>query len=158
MVVVRAGVPGDAGALSALALQSKAYWGYDEMFLEACQSELTLSAGDAAEGVLVAEDDRHLLGFSRVTGWPPVGELNALFVDPPHIGTGVGRLLLRATIIAARHRGLEALEFDADPGAEPFYRSQGAVVVGRSPSGSVAGRVLPRMRLELVQRSDPVSR
>nr|WP_211354784.1 hypothetical protein [Stackebrandtia albiflava] len=45
---------------------------------------------------------------------------------------------------------MNAENWDADPGAEPFYRRMGAVRIGEAPSGSVPGRVLPRMTVRLV--------
>ena len=39
---VRAARPAEAEAISALALRSKAHWGYDPAFLEACREDLTI--------------------------------------------------------------------------------------------------------------------
>ena len=44
MLSSRSAKPEEADALSALAFRSKAYWGYGAEFLEACRSELTLTA------------------------------------------------------------------------------------------------------------------
>jgi len=38
---------------------------------------------------------------------------------------------------------------DADPGAEPFYARFGARRTGEVPSGSIEGRMLPRMAFVL---------
>src|SRR3546814_14945630 len=43
----------ECGSLSALALRSKAYWGYDSAFLQACRDELTVSPKAAAAGRVV---------------------------------------------------------------------------------------------------------
>jgi len=82
-VVVRAARPAEAGAISALALRSKGHWGYDEGFLAACREELTIRP-EWCDGVrlVVAEQAGELLGYARVAGEPPVGELAGLFVDP----------------------------------------------------------------------------
>lgn len=149
-VAVRAAHPGEAAALSALALRSKGSWGYDEAFMEACRADLTVPAADCdGVGVRVAERDGALLGFARVTGSPPAGVLADLFVEPSAIGTGVGRLLLADALARAAERGFDALDLDSDPHAEPFYLSAGAVRIGTSPSASVPGRVLPRLRMRV---------
>lgn len=151
MATIRRARPDEAGAVSALALRSKAHWGYDEDFLEACRAELTYGPDRLrSEPFYVAEEqDGDLAGFYRLSGTPPEGELAALFVDPPRIGTGLGGRLLRHAVARAQRQGMEVLWLEADPGAEPFYAHAGFVTVGVSPSGSVPGRVLPRMRRDL---------
>jgi hypothetical protein len=39
---IRRALPGEAASLSALALRSKALWGYDAAFIEACRASLTV--------------------------------------------------------------------------------------------------------------------
>jgi hypothetical protein len=38
---------------------------------------------------------------------------------------------------------------EADPDAAPFYRRLGARDAGLAPSGSIAGRMLPKLVVEL---------
>ena len=148
--MIRPATGAEAGEISALALRSKAYWGYDEAFLEACRAELTYAAEDCASGdVFVAEADGVLAGFCVVRGSGDEGELEALFVDLPWIGTGAGGRLLRHALDVARARGIVRLVLDADPGAEPFYAHHGARRTGEVPSGSIPGRTLPRMVFDL---------
>ncbi|MGC3994170.1 MAG: GNAT family N-acetyltransferase [Propionicimonas sp.] len=149
-VRVRAARAEEAAALSDLALRSKGHWGYPAEFLEACRAELTLTAQECASGdVLVAERDGVVLGFAALGGTAPAGRLDALFVDPPAIGTGVGRLLLEHALAEACRRGFATVTLDADPGAAPFYAKHGGVRTGTAPSGSIAGRDLPVFTFEL---------
>ncbi|UYM06216.1 GNAT family N-acetyltransferase [Solicola gregarius] len=153
-VRVRPAVSAEAAILSALALRSKAHWGYSAEFLAACADELTFSPPQLASGTAsVAEVAGSVAGFSLLKGGPPEGELAALFVDPPYIGEGVGRRLLEDALAAARRLGFRRVRLDSDPGAEPFYARFGARRVGESPSGSIPGRVLPRMEFTLEARS-----
>jgi GNAT superfamily N-acetyltransferase len=147
-VSVRPARPGEAGAVSGLALRSKGFWGYDAAFLEACREDLTIEAG-WCDGVrlVVAERDGVLLGYARVAGDAPVGELAGLFVDPDAIGSGVGGLLLREALRIAAGLGMRTLEIDSDPNAEPFYRHAGAVRVGEAVSTVDPDRRLPRLVL-----------
>ncbi len=157
-VTLRPGRPDQAAALSALAVRSKGHWGYDATFLDACRDELTLAAAEAAAAT-VAEVRGVLAGFVLLAdlaerGDPGTtgvnrdeGELAMLFVDPPFIGHGVGRLLLASAVRAAAGRGWSGLRIESDPGAEAFYLAAGATRVGRVPSGSVAGRELPLLEL-----------
>ncbi|MFF5895954.1 GNAT family N-acetyltransferase [Streptomyces argenteolus] len=147
---LRPGRSAEAAALTGLALRSKAHWGYDEAFLEACREELTLRPDDLTGGrALVAEEDGRVLGFTTVSGEPPRGALAMMFVEPDTIGRGVGRLLFERTMDQARGLGFGRLTIDADPNAEAFYRTMGAVRTGATPSGSIPGRVLPQLEITL---------
>jgi ribosomal protein S18 acetylase RimI-like enzyme len=53
--------------------------------------------------LLVAEDQRHVIGFTAVH--PPDDEMFLLFVHPEHAGRGVGRMLLEAAHDALRAAG-----------------------------------------------------
>jgi GNAT superfamily N-acetyltransferase len=149
-VLVRPARAAEAGALSELALRSKAHWGYDAAFMAACKDELTVDVGDVADRrAMVAERDGRILGFATLEGQPPTGVLGMMFVEPQAIGQGIGRLLFEHTVAVGRELGFTRLTLDADPNAEPFYRAMGAVQAGSSPSGSLAGRTLPHMVVTL---------
>ena len=148
--VLRPARPDEAAAISALALRSKAHWGYDEAFLAACRDDLTIDP-TWCDGVrlVVAEADGTPLGYCRVAGRPPVGELAGLFVDPAGIGQGLGGRLLRYAADLADRLGMHTLTIDSDPYAEPFYLHAGAVRVGGTPSTVRPGRLLPRLELDV---------
>lgn len=148
-LVLRAALPAEVGALSELAMRSKAYWGYDAAFLEACRDELTFTATDVAR-IVVAESGGALVGMYTVDGRPPHGVLGNLWVDPSLIGSGIGRQLWSHAISSARARGFSHLMIDADPNAEGFYLKMGAERVGETPSGSLPGRVLPLLQVSTV--------
>ena len=149
-MLMRAARADEAGSLSALAGRSKAYWGYDEAFMEACRDELTVSAAEVtARRATVAEHDGRILGFATLEGRPPQGTLGMLFVDPDSIGKGIGRLLFDHMVVMARDLGFVRLLVDADPNAEPFYVAMGAERIGSTPSGSIPGRTLPLLALHL---------
>ncbi|MEV5947590.1 GNAT family N-acetyltransferase [Streptomyces sp. NPDC051993] len=145
-VLIRPARATEARMLTAVALRSKAHWGYDAELMEACREELTVAANEVTRRrAMVADRDGHILGFTTLEEEPPTGVLGMMFVDPRAIGQGIGRLLFEHTIAAGRDLGFTQLTIDADPNAEPFYRAMGAVRVGNVPSGSIAGRVLPQM-------------
>lgn len=155
---IRPARPDEADALTALAMRSKAYWGYSTEFMDACRDELTVTEEDIAGNrlaVIVAETGNSLVGYFSLSG---LGldecELDALFVDPPHIAQGIGRQLMDQAIAVAHQHGARSLLIQCDPNAERFYRAAGAVKVGERESGSIPGRFLPEFRLTLV-RIDP---
>jgi GNAT superfamily N-acetyltransferase len=150
MVELRPARPEEAALLSELALRSKAHWGYSAKFLDSARVQLTLTPSSVTEArVTVAEVGGRVVGFYAVEGAPPEGELSHLWVDPPSIGTGVGRRLWEHAVDTAHAAGFTSLHLDADPNAEGFYLAMGAVRIGASPSAVVPGRMLPAMRIAL---------
>ncbi|HEY8617139.1 GNAT family N-acetyltransferase [Phenylobacterium sp.] len=137
-------------ALSALALRAKASWGYPPAFLEACRDELTLTPEKVAGwDIWVAELDGRPAGMIALRMAGLDAELEDFFVEPELQARGVGSALMSTFLDAARARGAIAVALDADPHAEPIYARFGFTTVGRSPSGSIPGRWLPRMRMRL---------
>jgi GNAT superfamily N-acetyltransferase len=148
-IVVRKAVWEEADVLTDLALRAKAGWGYDAAFMEACREELTMTpARMAAWQVWLAELDGALAGMIALN-LTNGAEVEDFFVEPLYQGRGVGAALMATLLEACRAAGVATLEVDADPNAEDIYEKLGFVTVGRSPSGSIPGRTLPRMRLDL---------
>ncbi|MFD5431459.1 GNAT family N-acetyltransferase [Kitasatospora sp. NPDC127067] len=147
---IRPARPDEAALLTGIALRSKAYWGYDEAFMAACRAELTVDAGVIERSAtVVAEHGGQVLGFVSLSGGPPTGSLDQLFVEPESIGRGVGRALFEQARGLAVELGLRRLTIDSDPNAEPFYLAMGATRIGSVPSGSIPGRELPLLVLDL---------
>lgn len=149
--VIRPATAGEAEDLSALAMRSKAYWGYSVEFMQACRDELTYSAHYIRDNpVFVAEAGASVVGFyalERISAGE--AELTAMFVEPEHIGRGFGRALISHAKKTARGQGIEAIIIQGDPNAVAFYQAAGGVRCGERESGSVPGRVLPLFRIRL---------
>jgi len=149
---LRPAVPEDADALTALALRSKAYWGYDDAFMKACVTELTITPERiAAEDMTVAETDGIIAGMVALASGDSdnVRELEDMFVDTPFIGSGLGARLMAHAEDTARSQGATHIDVDTDPNAQGFYEKCGYRLTGTSPSASIPGRILPRLRLDL---------
>jgi GNAT superfamily N-acetyltransferase len=145
----------EAGALSSLAIRSKARWGYDAEFLEACRPALTLDPSELrARRAVVAEDESgQVVGFYTLDGAPPMAELGNLWIEPAHLRRGVGRRLWDHAVAAAEAIGCTAVLIDADPHAEGFYLAMNAERIGAVPSTVVPGRMLPRLRYRISART-----
>ena len=140
----------EAAALSKLALRSKAHWGYDAVFIDACRDDLTLSGDDIRRGlVFVLEDDGHMVGFYALWGADDEALLTDLFVEPGRIGHGYGRRLWDHGIETARRLGYPVVTLHSDPYAEGFYLAMGAERIGLVPSTVFPDRLLPIMRFDL---------
>lgn len=148
---IRRAHPAEASALSALALRSKAHWGYDAGFLAACRDDLTLTADDIATStVYVVDGEVSPLGFYRLLQQDDgVAELDALFVEPGAMGQGVGKRLWQHAVATAATLGCSEIVLQSDPQAEGFYLAMGAQRAGESASTVMPGRMLPLMRFRL---------
>ena len=147
-VHIRRACEADAAQLSELAFRSKASNGYDDRFMEACRAELTIRPADFAKrDFWIAENDAGaILGFAGL--WHVADglvEVDPIYVEPAIKGQGVGQILWRQLEEHARTTGASKIGLDSDPFAVPFYQRMGCRVVGEAPSGSIPGRMLPRM-------------
>lgn len=137
-------------SLSELCMRSKAVWGYDAAFLAACRRELSFDPRDlAASEIAVAARGDSILGVAQVRAAGDQADLLKLFVEPKALRSGVGRALFAWATDVARKMGAARMNIEADPDAAPFYRRLGARDAGLVPSGSIAGRMLPKLVLVL---------
>jgi ribosomal protein S18 acetylase RimI-like enzyme len=113
---------------------------------------------------LVAADDEKVVGYVCLGNYrleqdggalhPYVGEILAIYVDPPHWGTGAGRALLNAALARLAERGFRQVRLwvlAANHQARRFYERAGFTLDGASagypvgrPDGSVVD--LPEVR------------
>jgi hypothetical protein len=110
---IRPARAGEAEALTALCVRSKAHWGYDAAFMRLCVPPLTMS--------------EHSIAEDRV----------------PVASGGVGRLLFEAAVGLARQLGCRRMTILADVNAAPFHGRRGARYLRNEPSDAIPGRVLP---------------
>ena len=151
-VTIRLARLDERAALDALCFRSKAHWGYDSGFMARCRDILFVPAPlIEAELVWVAADaaDRPLglVALDAADGDPI--SLDMLFIEPDAIGRGIGDLLFRHAVSAARGLQATALDIHSDPFAAGFYERMGARRTGEAPSEVLPGRMLPVYRLDL---------
>jgi GNAT superfamily N-acetyltransferase len=145
-MLIRDPLLGEGPVLWALALRSKAAWGYSEEFMAASADELAPSDLSMA-GVAVTGDAA--VGFYTLERGEAQLELGHLFVEPRCWGQGIGRRLLAHASARARVAGYQEILIQGDPNARGFYERCGATCVGERASGSIPGRVLPLFVLPL---------
>jgi len=150
---MRRAEPAQAEFLTELAIRSKAHWGYSKEFMTACRDELTYTADQIEapqSAFFVCMMGDRIIGFHALEKLhPDVAELEALFVDPPYIGRGIGRALIEHALDIARRIGVSSVVIQGDPNAERFYLAAGATRTGDRESNSIPGRQLPMFRIEL---------
>ncbi|MEL6298848.1 MAG: GNAT family N-acetyltransferase [Pseudomonadota bacterium] len=146
MITLRPPVEHELAAVSAMCLRSKAHWGYDAAFMAACVAELTMSTADLMrDAVVIAVADQTIAGVAQVSIDGTDGALEKLFVDPAHMGRGVGRRLFDWALRTAAQRGARGLIVESDPAAAAFYQRMGCIRAGSAPSAVIPGRHLPRL-------------
>ena len=153
LINIRSAQAQEAEKISALAMRSKAYWGYTQEFMEACREELTVTPEKINSDDLhyvIAENESTLIGYYAVEKTAKYEyELEALFVEPEHIGTGIGKALINHAKKKIREMGGKTLIIQSDPNAEKFYRAAGGKLIGKRSSVSISGRILPVFAIEL---------
>jgi predicted N-acetyltransferase YhbS len=152
---VRPARPDEAEALTALAMRSKAHWGYDAAFMELAASDLRIQP-EAIEGAaaFVAENGATMVGFYILADVDGMPTLRDLWVDPPAIGTGVGARLWTHMLVQAQRLGYSTVRVTSEPNAEGFYVKMGARRIGSVESSVEKGRMLPLMEVAVAAFRD----
>lgn len=148
MTSVRAALPTEAETLTALAIRSKAHWGYDAEFMERAAPDLQVTPAVIEEAkAFVAESGKVIVGFYVLALVDDVPMLRDLWVEPSAIGIGVGARLWAHMLGQARGLGYRAVRIHSEPNAEGFYLKMGARRIGSVESSVVQGRMLPLMEI-----------
>ncbi len=149
-LLIRAPDLAELPALSDLCMRSKAAWGYDAAFMAACRRELSFDLHDLKSShIAVATRGEDVVGVAQVRAAGNEADLAKVFVEPAAMRRGVGQALFAWALDTARALGASRMVIEADPDAAPFYRRLGAREAGLVPSGSIAGRMLPKLVIEL---------
>jgi GNAT superfamily N-acetyltransferase len=148
VITFRRASPEAADELKALTLASKAYWGYDQAFMEVASPSLTVTPGYLeANDCWVAEIDGKTVGWFSLVPMPDGLLLDNFFLLPANIGSGVGRLMWEEAVQRARAQGAKRMTLEADPNAAGFYERMGARLMG-SVTATDTGRELPVYEIE----------
>ncbi|WP_205683880.1 GNAT family N-acetyltransferase [Brevibacillus migulae] len=148
MVIIRQAKPEEAGCLTEIALASKAHWGYDQAFMDACRADLTVTEEQIRKKLyFVAEVEGCIAGFYSLAVDGEEAELSNLFISPASIGKGIGKALWTHMIQTAQRHKLVRVTIHSDPYAEGFYRKMGALRCGEVASTVIPGRLLPLLEI-----------
>lgn len=147
LVDIRPASPTDAPRLTVIAHAAKRHWGYSDELMALWDDELTLSPQFiASHPVFCAIREDEIAGFYALSRQGKACELEHMWVDPQHMGAGVGARLFEHAVQTVQSMDGLVLNILSDPHAEGFYRRMGASRMGEAPS-MPEGRTLPRMTL-----------
>jgi GNAT superfamily N-acetyltransferase len=141
VLVVRAGRPGDEPELlRVFAEAARAAWAHivsaEALDAYAARVELPWEL----EGILVAENGEHVVGFARTA--PERCELHLLYTEPAAWGNGAGRMLMDAALATLAASGCEeALLWTEERNERPrrVYERYGWTLDGRRRERDVDG-------------------
>ena len=121
--------------------------------MESCRDELTIerdqiTAHNAFH--VVCEIDGKIVGFYVLRRISPTAfDLHALFIDPGDMGNGHGSHLMAHALQNVSKHGGRTLQIQSDPNATQFYEAAGAYQIGLLESGSIPGRQLPLLQIDV---------
>ncbi len=159
--MARLAIPGDARAIAEVHVRSwqAAYRGVvTDEFLDSLDVDRRAEMiegviRDESKGLLVAEQDGHVAGFSMLAasydeGW---GEVLAIYASPDHWGVGVGYELMAASVEWLQEQGYQRamlMVLENNPRARTFYERQGWSLGKRIRIENIGGRDLTEVRYE----------
>lgn len=147
---IRLARPIESEALSRLAVEARSHWGHDVQELAALPEAVALDWRlFDKRPTFLAELDGEVGGFYQLRLDEPVPVLDHFWVRPAHAASGVGKQLLAHALQEVVRRGHDRLHIDAEPHAERFFLSCGAVRTGEKPAPVTGqpGRVRPQLVL-----------
>lgn len=148
-IMIRHARPDDSETLTHLAQRSKAHWGYDDAFMHAHREGLHVDTAYVnTHPIYVLEHGGAIVGFYALEHIDDAEvDLDFLFIEPAHIGSGFGRMLLEHARRRASELGYRHIRIVSDPNAAGFYRQMGATLWGVWRSPIIPGRELPVLQL-----------
>lgn len=121
---------------------SKAYWGYDEKFLNSFMRKLGITEGYMQKNniKLFLRDTRLIAFYNFIFNKEAELELDNLFIHPDYIGQGLGRKLWEKCCETAKLTEYREFIIWSDPNAENFYLKMGCQKIGVRTSPLIPGR------------------
>lgn len=129
---------------------SKAYWGYDEAFVDAFMKVFAIDEGYLNQHtVRVLYEEKQIAGFFCFMFKDQLWELDFFFLHPDYIGKGLGRKLWKACCETSQELGIKEFTLWSDPHAEPFYVKMGCKRIGMKESPVMRNRLCPIMHYKI---------
>ncbi|WP_320054454.1 GNAT family N-acetyltransferase [uncultured Acetobacteroides sp.] len=153
---IRPAAPNEAEQLTAIAVESEAYWGGSTSFLVRFEELYKVTASFIEHNpTFVLEEGGEIAGFYAIVKGNDASELEYLYVKASCIGKGYGRMLWEHLMEQCKELGIQQLELVTSPEAKDFYARMGATQVSTVESTIEEGRMIPRM---VYMAKGPISR
>lgn len=146
MFSIRRAQPSDSETLTGVAVRSEAHWGYDPAFMETFREVYQVTEEFIARNpTFVAEEDGTIVGFYALVPEEAGPSLEYLYLEPSHIGKGLGKALWDHMIAFCRQRRFAEIHLVCGPQPKAFYLKMGAVAVGEVDSLVTPGRNVSKL-------------
>lgn len=141
----------DLNKINEILRLSKAYWGYDEQFLDKFMNKLGVTHEYMKKHTIkLCYVDNQLVGFFNFgINYENLFELDNFFLHPDYIGQGLGRKLWDACCKVAAEKGHDEFIIWSDPNAENFYLNMGCVKIGVRQSPMMPDRYPSILKFKL---------
>lgn len=142
----------DLESINQLLRLSKAYWGYDETFMDRFMQKFGMTSDYLENNItrLFYVNEKLAGFFSFSLQQNGTYELDNFFLHPDCIGQGYGRKLWQTCCQTANDQGLNEFILWSDPNAEHFYLAMGCMRIGTRQSPLLPNRHLPILKYTLL--------
>lgn len=146
MLTIRRAEPLECEILTKIAVNSEAFWGYDQAFMDKFSSLYRITEDAICYYPTFAlEIDGDVCGFYSFVFDKEEIVLEHFFIEPNSIGMGYGRILWNHLLGQCRALGIRQFSLVTSPQAQGFYAKRGAVFAGEVESIVEKGRMITRM-------------
>lgn len=153
----------EAKILTKISFASKGYWNYPQEYFEIWKNELTISSDYIEKNnVVVFEIEGFVVGYYSIANLPEDIEISGIkigkgywlehmFVEPLHIGKGIGSKMFHHLRNWCAAAGINELGILADPNSKGFYEKMGCQYVKEFPS-TIRARTTPYLIFKVLNR------
>lgn len=158
--MIRPAKPDEATILTRISFKSKGHWGYPQEYFGIWKHELTISPGYIEKNtVYVYEIGPDVVGYYSIAELPEDIDVSGIklqkgywlehmFIEPNHIGKGIGSTMFLHLQDRCREMGIGELGILSDPNSRGFYEKMGCRYVRDFPS-TIKNRTTPYLMLRL---------
>lgn len=143
----RCATSNDAKMLTDIAVESEAFWGYDEEYMDKFRREYEVMPEFINNNIVyvLKDEDNIPIAFYGIIKSDDKWELEYLYLKVSYIGKGIGRLLFEHIKYICEKSSISKFSFVTSPQARAFYEKMGAVVTGEIESLVIKGRLIPKL-------------
>jgi N-acetylglutamate synthase-like GNAT family acetyltransferase len=147
-LAIKKAIEEDGEKINKLIRQSKAYWGYDDIFMDKFMALFGMTPEHIKNThTFLFNKDESMIGmYSFFKNEEGRVELEKFFLHPDYVGKGLGRQLWIACCNTAKELGVTEFILWSDPSAENFYLKMGCEKVAEEESPVMPNRYVPIMK------------
>jgi GNAT superfamily N-acetyltransferase len=137
----------DLATIQELYVASKAYWGYDDEFMNKFKNQCDITINHIQNySFKLFSNSEQFIGFYAfaIHEHKPISlSLEKFFIHPNSIGKGIGKIMWQHFVNFAKTIGKYAFTLESDPNAINFYKKMGCVQIGTGESSIIKNRAIP---------------